>query len=106
MKHFIIIASILLATGCAHSIHQVHVSGFKKLQEAAKADKISEVEVLSEQYAFMGFRFNIDYVDDAYKKLLASCPSGNVSGISTQSSTSGHFMSWTNKILIKGSCIN
>ena len=106
MNKFIITSLILLATGCAHSIHQVHVSGFKKLQEATEADKISEVEVLSEQYVFMGFKFNTDYVDDAYKKLLASCPSGNVSGISTQSSTSGHFMSWTNKILIKGSCID
>jgi hypothetical protein len=53
----------------------------------------------------MGFVGQTDYVDQAKAQLMANCPGGAVTGITTQFSTSMGFLSWTNKILMQGLCV-
>jgi len=62
------------------------------------------VKATAEQFVVMGFVYDTNYVDTARKKLIAQCPDGNISGISTQYSTSLGFFSWTSKILMQGLC--
>ena len=83
----------------------VNVSGFNKLYENTNKNSVKEVMAISEQYVCLGFTSNTDYVDNAYHKLLSACKNGHISVISTQFSTSDSFMSWTNKMLMNGSCI-
>ncbi|HEY8270176.1 MAG TPA: hypothetical protein VIG33_04760, partial [Pseudobdellovibrionaceae bacterium] len=45
-----------------------------------------------------------NYVDQARRKLISQCPHGEISGISTQYSTSLGFFSWTHKVLMQGLC--
>lgn len=93
--------SSLLLAGCAHSVHNVYISdfaGYPKLEQG------EVVKATSEQFVIMGFVDETNYVDQARNKLIAQCPNGNITGISTQFSTSLGFFSWTNKILMQGLC--
>ncbi len=95
-------AALLMTTGCAHSIHEVHVSDFNPGRSLKDGRR---VKASTEQFVVLGFTGNTDYVDDAYKKLMSECPTGVITGITTQFSTSLGFFSWTNKILMQGLCL-
>lgn len=92
----------LMLGGCAHSIHNVHVSDFTPAKPIESGDM---VKAKSEQFVIMGFATETLYVDQAYQKLLAACPNRPISNISTQFSTSLGFFSWTNKVLMQGLCV-
>lgn len=96
-----LLASFLLLSGCAYSIHDVYISDFNNYQ---KLEQGEIVKATSEQFVVMGFVYDTNYVDQARHKLIAQCPQGEISGISTQFSTSLGFFSWTNKILMQGLC--
>lgn len=98
----LLLASTFLATGCMHSIHQVHVSDFDPFG-SFESGKI--VKSKSEQFVIMGFVTESNYVDKAYQDLQAQCAKGRIQGITTQYSTSLGFFSWTNKILMQGLCV-
>lgn len=99
MKYFL--AVMLLLSGCAHSVHQVYISDFGSYP---KLEQGQMIKATAEQFVIMGFVYDTNYVDTARQKLMAQCPQGEVSGISTQFSTSLGFFSWTNKVLIQGLC--
>lgn len=96
-----LLAACLLLSGCAYSVHNVYISdfsGYPKLEQGQMVKATAEQEVV------LGFVYETDYVDQARKKLIAQCPEGDISGISTQFSTSLGFFSWTNKVLMQGLC--
>lgn len=95
-------ALALLTTGCAHSIHEVHVSDFNP---PASVKDGQMIKVQTEQFVILGFTSQTDYVDKAYNQLMDKCPVGVITGITTQYSTSLSFFSWTNKILMQGLCL-
>lgn len=94
---------LALFVGCSHSVHLVHVSDFDPYEKYT-AGTIVKAE--TEQFVFMGFRTQTDYVDQAHAKLIAKCPNGDLQGITTRFSTSHGFFQWTNKILMQGLCLN
>jgi hypothetical protein len=97
----ILLAAFLLLSACAHSVHEVYISdfaGYPKLEQG------QVIKATAEQHTVLGFVYETDYVETAKKKLMAQCPTGDISGISTQFSTSLGFFSWTNKILMQGLC--
>lgn len=100
MKLFFVTA-LLALSGCAHSVHEVYVSDFGSYQ---KLEQGTMVKASAEQFTVMGFIRETNYIDEARRKLMAQCPSGEISGISTQFSTSLGFFSWTNKVLMQGLC--
>lgn len=97
---FLLTASLFLS-GCAYSVHNVYVSDFGAYP---KLEQGQMVKASAEQHVVMGFVYETNYVDQARKKLIDQCPQGDISGISTQFSTSLGFFSWTNKVLMQGLC--
>lgn len=93
---------LLFLSACAHSVHQVHTSDFSP---PAPIESGEMVKAGSEQFVIFWFADNTDYVDQAYRKLMAACPNGTLTGITTQISTSLGFFSWTNKVLMQGLCL-
>ena len=93
---------VLVASACTHSIHLVHVSDFLPY---APGKRGRLVEARSEQFVILGFADDTNYVDRAYDRLQQKCRRGRIKGITTQFSTSHGFFSWTNKILMRGTCL-
>lgn len=96
------LVGLFLTTGCAHSIHQVHTSDMIPYAAIESGDI---VKGKAEQFVILGFTDNTDYVNQATHQLMAACPQGSISGITTQISTSLGFFSWTNKALMQGLCV-
>ena len=95
---------LLIGTlSCSHSIHMVHTSAFTPYTSPKKGKIIT---ARAEQFVIMNFVDNTDYVNQAYDRLLSQCKNKNITGITTQFSTSHGFFSWTNKILLKGLCVS
>jgi hypothetical protein len=91
-----------LLSSCAYSVHEVYVSDFGAYPTLEQGEM---VKITSQQDTIMGFVTQTEYVEEARTKLIAQCPGGEVTGISTQYSTSLGFFSWTNKILMQGLCV-
>ncbi len=102
MKLGLALISFILVS-CAHSIHQVHTSDFNPGVAMSGGEM---VKAQTEQFVILGFTSETDYVDQAYRDLMKTCPSGAISGITTQLSTSLGFFSWTNKALMQGLCVS
>ena len=93
----------LLFMGCTHSLHMAHVSDFAPTYQEYRKGEL--VKARTEQWTFMGFTGNTDYVDQAYRQMIAECPNGSIQGIVSQYSTSHGFFSWTNFVDMQGLCI-
>jgi len=102
VRALIFLLPAILASACAHSIHEVHTSDFAP-GVAITSGRV--VKATTEQFVVLGFVGNTNYVDDAYKHLMDACPNGAITGITTQYSTSLGFFSWWNKILMQGLCV-
>ncbi len=48
---------------------------------------------------------NTDYVEEAYHRLLAACPAGELVGVNTRYSTKLGFLSYTNHIHMQALCL-
>lgn len=98
MKLIALVTLAVVTTGCVKSLHDVYVSNFTPTEGKL-------VEARSEQWTFMGFVDDTAYVDEAQASLLAKCPGGSLENITTQYSTDLGFFSWTNRVLMKGYCV-
>lgn len=94
---------VLFLASCTHSLHVANVSDFSPTFKEYNKGQL--VKSRSEQFTVLGFVTNTDYADEAYTKLIASCPGGNIQGIATEYSTSHGFFSWTNTIDMQGLCV-
>jgi hypothetical protein len=97
-----VLCLIFLLSACTHSLHLSHVSDFSPT--FAELSKGKFVQARSEQFVIMGFVTNTNYVNDAYVKLMGTCP-GSIQGITTQYSTDHGFFSWTNSVEMQGLCL-
>jgi len=91
-------------SGCAHSVHQY--SSFDSYPSSKAFKSSSTIKAEAEQFVILSFAFNTDYADSAYKMLLAKCPRGEIVGINARYSTSMHFLSYTNKLILNAYCLN
>lgn len=98
----LILPLLLITMSCAYSVHQVHVSDFVP-NRSTKEGRI--IHAHSEQRVNLGLVNNTNYVDRALGDLMAKCPGGTISGISTEHMTQLGFLSWTNHIFMIGQCI-
>lgn len=103
-QSLILMLSVLLS-GCAHSLHQYYVSDSSlPLRNLASDGK--EISAEAEQFVILFITGNTDYADQAYSKLLAQCPHGEIVGINARYSTSLGFLSYYNKIHLRGICVS
>lgn len=93
---------LLITLSCAYSVHQVHVSDFVPTR-STKEGRI--IHTHSEQRVTLGLVNNTNYVDRALGDLMAKCPGGTISGITTEHMTQLGFLSWTNHIFMTGQCL-
>lgn len=100
----LIVSSFLFLnlSACAYSVHQVHTSDFSP---GASLQNGSIVKAQAEQFVILGFTTQTDYVNQGYTKLMAACPQGAITGITTQLATNLGLFSWTNKVLMQGLCV-
>lgn len=80
----------------------MNVGDFKPYQKNTAGRKI---EAKAEQWVFLGFTLETDYVNEARKELLSKCEKGTIQGPVTRISTSHGFFSWTNKAYIQALCV-
>ena len=97
----IILLTLFLLGGCAHSVHQLHMGDFQG--ESFTAGKW--VTASASQKSIMGFVFDTNYVNEARTKLIAKCPNGDIQAVTTRYSTSLGFFSWDNKVVMQGLCL-
>lgn len=95
--------AFLYLGACAHSIHDVYVSDYTPGTPFANTKMIS---VKTSQMEVLNLATDTQFVDQAYQELQDRCPLGSITGITTQFSTSLGFFSWTNKMTMKGYCVN
>ena len=99
----VLLLLLFLSVGCSHSVHLVQTSDFRPYEKLT-AGKMVTAE--AEQFVVMNFTTQTDYVNEARKNLIAKCANGDIQGITTRYSTSHGFLSWTNKIVMTGLCLN
>ena len=98
----LILLAMLALPGCAYSVHQVQVSDF---QPYAPYSESNIVKGQGEQFVILWFTQDTSYVEKARQDLIRQCPSGTITGITTQMSTDLGFFSWTNRALMQGLCV-
>lgn len=80
----------------------VHVGDFRPYQKMTSGKKI---DAKAEQWVFLGFTLETDYVNIARKDLMAKCSNGVIQGPVTRISTSHGFFSWTNTAYVQALCV-
>lgn len=98
---FALVLSYLVLTGCAHSIHQVYVSS----QDPRSAGKGKWITTESQDFVVLGFQRDTSYVEKAYNELSRQCP-GRIAAVTTEHLTSYKLLSYDQKVVLKGLCLN
>ena len=62
------------------------------------------VTVEKKDYVILGFEMNTAYVETAHQELAAKC-GGRVAQVTTEHSTAYWFLSYDQKIILKGLCL-
>jgi hypothetical protein len=95
-----LILPLLALGGCTYSVHQLYVGSLDPGVTYAGA---RWVEAESDEFVILGFEFGSDYVEAAYKKLESQCP-GRLAQVTTEHLTAYKFLSYDQKLVLKGLC--
>ena len=101
MKKLFSLLMVVMLSACTSSIHMSQVDVGTNSQQELASGKVINIE--KSQKIFLGFVYDSNYVDQAYKQLLLQCPNGT-SMINVEYLTNHGFLSWTDKIRIKALC--
>jgi hypothetical protein len=99
MKLFMLL-TLMITTGCAHSIHQVYISG----QDPQSAGQGQWVSADSKTLVILGFQSETNYVEEAMRELESKCPD-RLALVTTEHLTSYKFLSYEQKVIMKGLCL-
>jgi hypothetical protein len=91
---------ILMLSACTHSIHQVYVSA----QDPKSAGQGEWVTVDTKELVVLGFQTETQYVEQAWRALENKCP-GRIAQVTTEHLTSYKFLSYEQKLVLKGLCL-
>lgn len=92
---------LLLSVSCMHSIHQQYVGS---MDSNARYSQGRWVTAESKEFVILSFQMKTEYVEDAYKELEAKC-SGRIAQVTTEHLTSFKFLSYEQKVVLKGWCV-
>lgn len=90
----------LSLSACSHSVHQLYVG---TMDRTASYDRGRWVQAEASDFVVLAFAFDSNYVDTAVAKLEKQCP-GRITQVITEHLTSYKFLSYDQKILLKGWC--
>lgn len=102
MKKLFLLLTVVMLSACTSSIHMSQVDVGANDANRVELNEIIEIE--KSQKNILGFVYDTNYVDQAYKSLLLACPNGT-SMINVEYLTNHGFFSWTDKIRIKAVCL-
>lgn len=92
----------MFLSSCTYSVHQFNAGDVVR---PLPLEKMKLINAEGEQFSFLGFTFDTNYVLEAVEKLNEKCPGGEIQGINTRFSTAHGFLSWRNKVHLEGFCI-
>lgn len=98
MKFYISLAAAFLSTGCAYSIHQYAATDFTGMKQGNRV-----VGEGSKHYILV--KTDNEFVEKAYASLLSKCPTGRIAGITSHYRTDLSFLSFTERLILEGTCI-
>lgn len=97
----LLLGSVLtLASACSYSIHQQYIGS---MDPNASYGKGKWVEATSSDFVILSFAMQSNYVEDAYRKLESQCK-GRIAQVTTEHLTAYKFLSYDQKIVLKGLC--
>lgn len=99
MRKFAVFALAMLTNACAYSVHQYGATDFTGMKPGKRV-----VAEGSKNYFYA--KTDNDFVDKAYKSLVSQCQNGLITGITSQYRTELSFLSFTEKMIIEGTCVN
>lgn len=105
IRSLILFAMVVFSMGCTHALHQYH-AGDGDDSASSSGRKNRTITSLGEQNGFLNFRFNTNYVDEAWQDLQAQCLKGSIVGVHTRFSTSHGFFSWNNQVKMRATCLS
>jgi hypothetical protein len=85
-----------------HSCVSLHSISINSQPEGAERNNLVSSEV--SKLIFLGFNFNNDFLDEAPKKLLDSCPGGKIKGIVTRYETVSYVLFFRFVVKAQGFC--
>jgi hypothetical protein len=101
MKKLFLLLNVVMLSACTSSVHMSQVDIGSNSYNENDISNIIQIE--ESQKNILGFVYNTNYVDQAYKNLLLQCASGT-SMINVEYLTNHGFLSWTDTIRIKAIC--
>jgi hypothetical protein len=95
------LAAALSTGACSFSIHQLYVGS---MDPGAAYGRGRWVEAEGKKFVILGFEFDSDYVDHAYKELESKC-AGRLAQVTTEHLTAYYFLSFEQRVYLKGMCV-
>jgi hypothetical protein len=92
--------TLALSVGCSYSIHQQYIGS---MDPNASYGKGKWVEVTTSDFVILSFATQSNYVEDAYKRLESECK-GRIAQVTTEHLTAYKFLSYDQKLILKGLC--
>lgn len=92
--------ALIAMSACTHSVHQLYV-GTMDSNASYKSGRWVKAE--ASDFVILKFAFDSKYVDKAVSELEAQCP-GRIAQVTTEHLTSFRFLSYYQKIVLKGWC--
>ena len=96
----ITVSMVALVVGCSHSIHQLYIG---MMDADAKYGKGRWITVETKDFVILGFARDTSYVEKAVAQLEKQC-SGRIAQVTTEHVTSFSFLSYYQKVILKGLC--
>lgn len=100
MKYGLLLSFLWLGA-CSHSIHQVYVSS----QDPRSSGKGTWITAESKDFVVLAFELDTSYVEKAYQDLANKCK-GRIAAVTTEHLTSYKLLSYDQKVVLKGLCVN
>ncbi|HEY3816653.1 MAG TPA: hypothetical protein VGL81_05755 [Polyangiaceae bacterium] len=95
----------VLASGCSYSMHEYQAAGYAAATPTSGPPRQAVwIHSRADQGVLLGVTDNTDYVDVAYRGLLAEC-SGDIVGLNTRYSTKLGFLSFKNTVEMQAFCL-
>lgn len=79
-----------------------HVHSFN--QDAILGGEAEFIETVGEKTVWFNFNFDSDFIDEARTKFMSTCPSGQISGVSSRLSSENSFFHWKSRVRFTGYC--
>lgn len=100
-----VLATAFVSMGCTHSVHQASVGSFEPAEPLPPNVTATRVTAEGEQFVILSIASDTSHADDAYAKLLAACPDGQLVAVLARHSTDHNFLSYTNRLHLEATCL-